>query len=176
MRLQVGYWSSRRQCNNYSNDNSSNSNSKGNSSRPPTPNSNTKRSKISSVLCNSRWVAEGSEPASARVSAARSRTQVVRALDSAACLAAAWDSWGSREGATASAEGRFRNGGALGLGMPVTGAGFGGLGAGTGLDGGGASGAGGEGGVGMGGMSSGPTGGVTMDMYQSFMHRSGEGQ
>lgn len=71
--------------------------------------------------------------------------------------------------------GGFRNGSGLGLGLPVTGATFGGLSTGTGLDGGGGPGAGGEGGVGMGGMPPGATGGVTMDMYQSFMHRSGEG-
>jgi len=42
------------------------------------------------------------------------------------------------------------------------------------LDGSGASGSSGESGVGMGGMPPGSTG-VTLDMYHSFMHRSGEG-
>jgi len=65
--------------------------------------------------------------------------------------------------------GGFRNVG-LGLGVPAGGASFGGLNSGTGLDGGGASG-GGDGG-GLGGM---PPGGVTLDMYQSFMQRNGEG-
>ena len=63
LRLQVSYWSSRRRCRNYNNDSSS---------RPPTPNSNTKRSKISSVRCNLRWVVAGPASALARVSAARS--------------------------------------------------------------------------------------------------------
>ncbi|KAH9959667.1 hypothetical protein BC827DRAFT_1384663 [Russula dissimulans] len=96
--------------------------------------------------------------------------------------------------------GGFRNGGAnggvngggglglgLGLNLPMSAAGFGGLSAGSGMDGG-ASGAGpgaggggsdvgggGAGGAGMAGMAPGSTGGVTLDMYQSFMHRSGEG-
>jgi hypothetical protein len=76
--------------------------------------------------------------------------------------------------------GGFRNGGVgLGLGMPVTNSGFGGLssgpgpGPGPGLDHGagapGTTSGGGENGSGMGGI------GVTFDMYQSFMHRSGEG-
>jgi hypothetical protein len=74
--------------------------------------------------------------------------------------------------------GGFRNGGVgLGLGMPVTNSGFGGLssgpGPGPGLDHGagapGTTSGGAENGSGMGGI------GVTFDMYQSFMHRSGEG-
>ena len=78
--------------------------------------------------------------------------------------------------------GGFHNGG-VGLGMPVTNTGFGGLssrpGPEPGLDhGAGAPGitsGGGENGGGMGGMPPGSSGGVTLDMYQSFMHRSGEG-
>ncbi|KAI9510732.1 hypothetical protein F5148DRAFT_1332188 [Russula earlei] len=90
--------------------------------------------------------------------------------------------------------GGFRNGGngmngpasSLGLALnpPVSGASFGGLStAGTGLDGrgesavvGAATGPGGLAGVvGMGGMPPGSAGGVTLDMYQSFLHRRGEG-
>jgi hypothetical protein len=75
----------------------------------------------------------------------------------------------------------FRNGGGLGMGvpLPVSGAGFGGLSSGTGLDGGGTPVGGGEGpggaGVGMAGMPHGAPGGVTLGMYQSFMQRNGEG-
>jgi len=79
--------------------------------------------------------------------------------------------------------GGFRNGNGgglgMGVGMPVSGAGFGGLSAGTGLDGAdvpdGTAATGGLGGVGMGGMPHGAAGGVTLSMYQSFMQRNGEG-
>ena len=75
--------------------------------------------------------------------------------------------------------GGFRNnGGGLGMGVavPVSGASFGGMGSGTGLDGAGTPVGAGEGaGVGMAGMVHGAGGGVTLGMYQSFMQRNGEG-
>jgi hypothetical protein len=84
---------------------------------------------------------------------------------------------GMAGGSNALGVGAFRGGGGggLGMGMPVANTGFPGMGSGTpGLDGSGASGSSGESGVGMGGMPPGSTG-VTLDMYHSFMHRSGEG-
>ena len=77
--------------------------------------------------------------------------------------------------------GGFRNGGGsggglgMGVAMPVSGAGFGGMNSGTGLDDAGAP-VGAEGaGVGVPGMLHGAAGGVTLGMYQSFMQRNGEG-
>lgn len=66
--------------------------------------------------------------------------------------------------------GEFCNSGGLGLGdLPVTGAGFGVLGAGMGLDGSGGLGVGGGGGAGMGCFLV-PLVACRWDMYQSFMH------
>jgi len=67
----------------------------------------------------------------------------------------------------------------MGVCLPVGGGSFGGLSSGPGLDGAagpvGSGGAGAPGGVGMAGMPYGAAGGVTPDMYQSFLQRSGEG-
>jgi hypothetical protein len=76
--------------------------------------------------------------------------------------------------------GGFRNGGGgvlgMGVALPVSGSGFGGLNSGTGLDGAGAPVGAGEGsGVGTAGMLHGAAGGVTLGMYQSFLQRNGEG-
>ena len=161
MRLQVGYWSSRRRCNN--------NNSSSSSSMPPTPNSNTKRSKISSVLCNLRWVVGGP---GAGVSAGLGGAPMNTGGPSTGIggMSGGLGQLGIAGGSNGLGVGEFSNGGGLGLGdLPVTGASFGVLGAGMGLDGSGGLGAGGGGGVGMGGMFSGPTGDVTIG-YVPIVH------